>query len=78
MQYVQDNIIPTVEKTGNVKYFMWTLDLLEVGWGGGGGGWGKHHYVWRKMQSISAVEISYINLKIHIINTALKYDVALK
>ena len=30
------------------------------------------------MQSISAVEISYINLKIHIINTALKYDVALK
>ena len=30
MQYIQTNIIQTVEKTGNVNYLMRTLDVLRV------------------------------------------------
>ena len=28
MQYIQASIIPNMEKTGNVKYLMQTLDVL--------------------------------------------------
>ena len=53
MQYIQANIIPNVEKTENVKYLMWTLNVL-----------GAEVKLFLKKNAVDfSVEISYINWK---------------
>ena len=53
MQYIQANIIPNVEKTENVKYLMWTLNVL-----------GAEVSLFLKKNAVDfSVEISYIDCK---------------